>query len=408
VRSQGGIEARLVENNAAPLIAVNLIFKGGASQDPAGKSGLANFANCMFNEGAGELRTQEFMQKLHVDLSAQFEKAATDESHVFNFKTVTENKDEVFDLIAKMFQEPRFDDDAMARCRDEIGVIIDAGAQSSSTHQRLALYGMLFGDHPLAKQANGTRQSIATITKEDVLDYRRRVLARDNMMIAVVGNVDAATLGILLDKTFGKLPAKSDLKSELPLPAPTAGIKVLEYDVPQASIIFGSLIKLDDDTERAAADIINQVIGGGDLDSRLMMELRERRGLVYSVSMSRGSTLLSDFVMGGAATDNSKVAEAVALIREQMQLFIRDGMSDEEFARAKSVLKGSRLIGTRLSPSIASRLAADWFWGKGPDYFDTYGSRVDSITQDDIRRVAQKILKPEALSIVVAGKGIKL
>jgi zinc protease len=408
VRSPSGIEARLVENNAVPLIAVNIIFKGGASQDPDGKAGLANFANCMFNEGAGNLRTQELMQKLHVDLSAQFEKAATDESHVFNFKTVTAYKDDVFDLVGEMFQEPRFDEDAMGRCRDEIGITIDAGNQSSATHQRLALYGMLFGDHPLARQTNGSRQSIAAITKEDVLDYRRRVFARDNMMIAVVGNIDATTLGDLLDRTFGKLPANSDLKPELPLPPATAGIKVLDYDVPQASIIFGNLVKLENDTERAAADIITQVIGGGDLDSRMMMELRERRGLIYSVSMSRGSTLLSDFVMGGAATDNDKVAEVIALIRREMELFLEGGMSEEEFARAKSVLKGSRLIGTRLSPSIAARLAADWFWGKGPDYFNTYGSRIDSVTRDDVRRVAQKVLNPAALSIVVVGKSVKL
>lgn len=408
IMSPGGIEARLVENHAAPLIAVSMTFKGGGTQDPADKSGVANFANCMFNEGAGALRTQEFMQKLHIELSASFDKAATDESHSFNFKTVSANRDAVFDLIGQMFQEPRYDEDALARCKDEIGVMIDAANQNSDVQQRLKLYSMMFGDHPLAKSVQGTRESLAAMTKEDVIEYRRRVLSRDNMKIAVVGDISQDALGPLLDKTFGKLPAKGDLIPEPPLQPSAPGLQTLEYDVPQASIIFGSLVELESDQERAATDIINHIVGGGDLDSRLMMELREKRGLVYSVSVGRGSTLLSDYIVGGAATDNDKVAEVIATIRAQMADFIKNGMSDEELARAKSVLKGSRLIGTRLSPVIANRLSADWFWGKGPEHFNSYGSRIDGVTKDDIRRVAEKLYKPEALAIVVVGKGVKL
>ncbi|MGQ0673921.1 MAG: M16 family metallopeptidase [Hyphomicrobium sp.] len=408
VRSPGGIEAWLVENHSSPLIAARIVFRGGAVQDSVEKPGVAFFTDWMFNEGAGPYRTQELLQRLHVELGAEFSKATYAEAQEFSIRTLTANRGAVFDLVGLMFREPRFDDDAMLRARDEIGASIDAAAADSGSQALLSFNRALYGDHPFSRMLYGNRQSLASITADDLVAYRRRVFARDNLLVAVVGDIDATALGALLDRTFGALPATSERQPTPPTAPPTAGTRVLEYDVPQASITLGSLADLADVKERATADVINEILGSGGLTSRLMVELREKRGLVYSVSTGRGGTTLHDLFYGGAATSNENVAEVLRIMREEFTRLRTSGVTEDELARAKSVLKGTRMIGNRLSLAIAGKLVWNRFWGYAPDHFNRYDGYIDAVTPDDIRRVTAKYIDPENLSVVIVGKGVKL
>jgi zinc protease len=237
--SPGGIEAWFVQDATVPLIAMEYSFAGGSSQDPKDKPGVANLVGDLLDEGSGDLDSKTFHERLDrraIELSF----SATRDTFRGSLRMLRDNKDEAFDLLRSSLTSPHFDTADVERIRSQVisGLRRDTTNPSSLASRKFL--EMAFGDHPYGQQTTGTLESVPTITVADMKDYVGRNLAKDTLKIAVVGDVDPATLGKLLDHTFGSLPAKANLVSvpdvEAAKPPQRAFVPL---DVPQTVITFG-------------------------------------------------------------------------------------------------------------------------------------------------------------------------
>jgi len=325
-----------------------------------------------------------------------------------NVQTLTENKDAVFDLVRLVLAQPRFDPDAMERVRAQILAGLKFDENDPETVASLAWDRLAFRDHPYGRPVKGTAASIAAITPDDLHAYVKRVFARDKLEISVVGDIDADELGKALDKMFGDLPERSDLvtvaEATLPL-GPTR--EVIVMDVPQSVAQFGHMGVGRHDDDFIAAYVLNYIIGGGGFSSRLMEEVREKRGLAYSVYSNLYPYQHAAVFIGHVATKNEAVGQSLAVIEEELQRLAEQGPSADELESAKAYLTGAYALRFESSSSIASQLLWIQIEDLGIDYVTRRNELVEAVTLDDIKRVAERMLAGDRLITTIVGKPVE-
>lgn len=407
VTSPGGIKAWLVESHVNPLIAIRFAFVGGASQDSSGKDGQAYFVTSMMDEGAGELDASAFQEREQA-LAMRMDFDAGRDVMLGNIQTLTENKDEVFDLVRLAMSKPRFDEDALERVRAQILAGLKFDENDPETVASLAWDRLAFHDHPYGRPVKGTMASIATITSEDLHDYVRRVFARDKLVVSVVGDITAEELGKALDQLFGDLPERSELVQVAEARPPLGPTReVIVMDVPQSVAQFGHRGIARDDDDFIAAYVLNYIIGGGGFSSRLMEEVREKRGLAYSVYSNLYPYRHGAVFVGNVATKNEAVGQSLTVIQDELMRLAEQGPSDEELDSAKAYLTGAYALRFESSSSIASQLLWIQIEDLGIDYITKRNALVEAVTMDDIKHVAKRLLAADQLITTIVGKPVE-
>ncbi len=408
VTSPGGIEAWLVESHANPLIAIRFAFRGGATQDDKGKEGLAYFVSAMMDEGAADLDALAFQEKAQ-GLAMRMDFDASRDVMLGNLQTLTVNKDEVFDLARLALTKPRFDADAVERVRAQILAGLKFDEHDPETVASLAWDRLAFQGHPYGRPIKGTLQSIAAISRDDLKSYVDRMFARDKLVISVVGDIDAATLGQVLDLIFGALPARSELSPVADANPPLGPTQeIIEMDVPQSVAQFGHRGIARKDGDFIAAYVLNYIIGGGGFSSRLMEEVREKRGLAYSVHSNLYPYEHGAIFVGSVATKNEEVGQSLEVIESELRRIAEHGPTAEELANAKSYLTGAYALRFESSSSIASQLLAIQIEDLGIDYVNRRNRLVEAVTLDDIKRVAKRLIEPDRLITTIVGKPVAM
>lgn len=401
VVSPGGIEAWLVSDASVPLVAINFAFRGGANQDPTAKPGVAYMASAMMDEGAGELDAKAFQSRAERNAVELSFSAQRDEMRG-SLKVLRDRKDEGFDLLRLALTSPRFDQDAIERVRAQVLTALRRETTNPNDIGSRLWWRTAFPAHPYGRPTNGTLESVPTIAQQDLRDYAKRVFARDRLKIAVVGDIDAKTLGPVLDRIFGALPAKSNLQ---PVPAAkmdSVGKKIfVELDVPQAVVNFGGIGIARKDPDFIPAYIVNHILGGGSFSSRLYREVREKRGLAYSVYSYLLPLDVTALFMGGTQTRADKADETVGLIESEIRRLAESGPTDEELEKSKSYLKGSYALNFDTSTKIANLLVQIQLDDLGIDYIDRRNALIEKVTLADVRRVAKRLLDGGILVTVV-------
>ena len=403
VTSPGGITAWLVEDHEIPFTALEIRVKGGTSLDLPGSRGAVNLMAATLEEGAGPLDAQGFAEARDA-LAAGFRFSAGQDSISVSARFLTENRDAAIDLLRSALIEPRFDQDAVERVKGQILAGLASDAQDPANLAMRRFSEMAYAGHPYGSDGDGTPDSVAALTRDDVLDAHKATMTRDRMYVAAVGDISAAELGPLLDRLLGDLPA---LGRQMPSVAGwhlDGGVTVVEYPSPQSVILFGQEGLRQDDPDFFAAYILNEVLGGGRFSARLMTELREKRGLTYGVSSFLAPMDYAQAYMGQMATANATVAESIALIREEWQRLATDGITPEELAATKTYMTGSYPLRFDGNDEIADILVGMQMDGFPIDYPATRNARVEAVTLDDVKRVAARLLVSDKLHFVVAGQ----
>ena len=399
-----GIEAWLVEERGNPLIALSFAFRGGAVLDPEGKAGLATMAMGLLDEGAGPFDAQAFKQRLG-DLSIRLSFDADHDSVHGTLQTLSEHRQTAFEMLRLALSEPRFAADAVARVRSQLEAGLRRDAEDPETVASRRFFAAMFPQSPYGRPVDGTLESIARITVDDLRAFVRERLARGNLVIGVVGDIGPGELARLVRTTFGGLPTA-------PAPATVAeasakadgGVTVIDMAVPQSSVVFGQQGIKRDDPRFYAATVLNEVLGGGGLTSILFDEVRERRGLVYSVYSALAPYDHAALWLGGGGTRNDRVAQTVKVIRDVWRQVAHNGVDPQNIADAKTYLTGSFPLRFTSSARIAQVLVATQLDNLGIDYLDRRNGLIEAVTGDDVNRLARDLLKPEALSFVVVGQ----
>ncbi|QUS42528.1 insulinase family protein [Tardiphaga alba] len=397
----GGIEAWFVQDATVPLIAMEYAFGGGAAQDPKDKSGTANMVASLMDEGAGDLDSATFrdrMERRAIELSFNAQRDYLRGS----LRMLKEHSGEAFELARLALSSPRFDAPDVERIR---GQILSGLRRETSNPNSLATRKFLevaFGDHPYSRPSNGSIVDVPNITVDDIKAYKQRIVARDTLRIAVVGDIAPDALAKLLDKTFGGLPAKAGLT-----PVPNVVVTKppqkasVTLDVPQTVITFGSPGIKRDDPNFMAAYIVNHILGGGTLSSRLYHEVREKRGLAYSVSSSLIWMEHSGLWIGNTATRADRATETADTVASEVKRLADQGPTQQELDEAKSYLKGSQMLALDTSSKLASALLQYQLDKLPIDYIEKRNAIVDAVTLDQAKAAAKKLWADGLLTVVV-------
>ena len=403
VVSAGGIEAWLVQEPAVPLISVDFAFAGGSVQDPPGKAGTANLAASLLDEGAGDLDSKAFADRLERK-AIQMSFSADRDQIRGSLRTLVENRDDAFGLLQLALTAPRFDASNVELNREQILSMLRRETTSPGDIASRRWWETAFEGHPYGRPVNGSLETVPNITGDDLKAFTHRVLARQNLKIAVVGDIDAETLKPLLDRVFGGLPDKPDLVPIENVTAHGLGRRIdVSLDVPQSVVDFGGPGIARQDPDFMAAYIVNHILGGGTFTSRLYQEVREKRGLVYGVSDSLLWLDHAAVFIGGTATRADRTDETVDLVEKEIHRLAEDGPTAAELDEAKNYLNSSFALNLDTSTKIAAFLVQLQLDRLGPDYIERRPAMIAAVTLDDARRMAKRLLD-NGLLVTVVGK----
>ncbi|WAJ27703.1 M16 family metallopeptidase [Antarcticirhabdus aurantiaca] len=406
VTSPGGIKALLVEDHTNPLIAMRFSFAGaGATQDAPGKEGTANLLSGLLDEGAGEIPSAAFQEKLD-DLGVSLAYSAGYDDFSGSFRAITDFETEAFDLLRLSLNAPRFDEEPVNRIRGQIETGIRADSQDPGERLGEAWRETIFPDHPYSRPVEGTIPSLESVTAEDLRGFAKSKFTRGNLVVGVVGAIDAQTLGQRLDEVFGGLAEAPDLAPVADV-VPATGKRVdVDAETPQASIQLALPGLPRDHPDYFAAYLVNQILGGGSFTSRLYQEIRERRGLAYGAGSSLASFDHAALLSASTTTRADKAEEVVALMRDELKRMAEEGPTEAELAAAKSYVKGAYAVrNLDSSLAVASTLVTIQLDDLGTDYIDRREAEIDAVTIEDARRVAKTLLSPEPTVITVGPAG---
>lgn len=406
VVSDKGVEAWLVRDHSNPIVTMEFKFEGGGALDPEGKGGLAALVAATIDEGAGDLDSTAFQTALD-DRSMTLRFNAGLDSFRGAFKTLNKHRDYAFELARLALKEARFDEEPVERIRTQLISRVNQNSQSPNYQASRKIFELAFGNHPYAQPSSGTAEGLGALTREDLVNFTQTRFARDNLLIGVVGDIQADELKVYLDKTFGDLPQTSSSSGVPKIQASlSGGVTVIDVDVPQSSIQFGQPGISRDDPDFYAAHVLNYILGGGSFVSRLYQQVREERGLAYSIYSYLMPLDASATVMGGAGTANARVKETIDVIRDVWKEFAENGPTEAELTDAKTYLTGAFPLRFTSSDTIANMLVAMQNDDLGIDYIDKRNSYIETVTLEDAKRVAKSLYQPENLSFVIAGRPV--
>ncbi len=393
-----------MEDHSRPILSLQFAFTGGTVQDPEGKPGVATFVAGMLDEGAGDLNSEAYQNRLE-DLAAKLSVNASYDHFTGAFQALTQNRDKSLKLLRMALTDPHFKPDDAERIREQLIASLRVDEKDPDKVASLEWHKLAFGSHPYGRPTGGTLESVAAITPDDLHAYVKNVFARDNLKVAVVGDIDPATLGDALDSVFGDLPAKSNLRPSQEFTWQKGfRQRIISMPNPQSVVQFGFQGLKRKDPDFVPAFVLNYVVGGGGFSSKLMQEVREKRGLAYSVYTYLYPLDHAGIYAGGVATENKSVGQSLDLIKSEFERSAKDGLTEDELRKAKDYLIGSFALRFDTSAKIAAQLLAIQLDDLGIDYIDRRNGQIEAVTVDDIKQVAKRLLEPKNLIVTVVGE----
>ena len=404
VKSAQGITAWLVEDHSIPVVSMSAAFRGGTALDPADKRGLANMAVDLLDEGAGGLDSTAYQSQVE-DLAAQINFSAGADMISVRLRALKSNLAPSFDLLRLSLTQPRFDPEPVARVRASV---LDAIAREQRSPNALASrlwWKAAFPGHPYGLSSRGTADSVNAVTPDDLRSLVHNRFGKDVLIIGIVGDITPAELKPIFDSTFGALPDHATPDATPDMTAQTKGeVEVANMPIPQSVVVFGQPGVTRNDPDWYAALLDLNILSSGGLASRVTLEVRQKRGLAYSVSASLDPLEHTGVILGQVGSQNANAAQAIDVIRATWQRMHDDGPTAKELADAKTYITGSFPLGLDSTGRIASILVSIQFDHLGLDYLAKRDQIINGVTLADAKRVAKRLLSPDNLLFTVVGQ----
>jgi zinc protease len=405
--TSNGLTAWLVEDHSVPVVSLSWSWPGGAAFDAPGREGTAGLAAALLTEGAGDMPAAAFTDALR-DAGIGLSFGAGRDDVDGGFRCLVDALPEAERLARLAMTAPRLDQAAIERLRARAIAGARQALETPRGQAGRAFWAAAFPTHPAGRPSGGTAESLAAISADDLRSVLGQQLRRDGLTIAAAGAIKPEALAALMDRLFAGLPAGAPA-TPARLPAFTSfGQRVIGMDSPQSQAIFGHEGIGARDAEFEVAQVVLRVFGGGGFSSRLTESVRVKRGLTYGIGVGLDTGFGGGVLVGSVASDNGKIAEALAVTRDEWARMAADGPNDAEMAEAIAFLTGSLALQFTDSRRIANTLIAMQRNGRPIDWLDGRSDRLRAINRDDAARMARRLLKPEALSVTVAGRPVGL
>ena len=401
-----GLRAWLVQDKSAPSVSLSFSFAGGTASDPDGQSGVSNLMATLLTDGAGPLTSQAFRQRQE-DAAASLGFSASLDRLGGSLRVLSANREEGFELLRLALTQPRFDADMIDQRRAQVIAALHQANQRPASVAARTLMATEFAGHPYANDPDGTPDDLKKLTAQNLKQRAASLLIRNGLIVAAVGDIDEAELGRLLDRAFGSLPVGTPppLPPEWKPPVKARTV-VVERPVPQSTALLALPGVARDDPDWYAALAMNHILGGGGQQSRLFHEVRERRGLAYGASSSLRVYKRAALLVVSTASANERIAEAIRVVRAELARLRTEGPTEQEFADAKTYLTGALALSLDSSGAIAGLLHSMQVDNLSPDHLTKRPALIAAIKIDDVRRLARRVLRDDALTTVVVGKPV--
>ncbi|TMK30979.1 MAG: insulinase family protein, partial [Alphaproteobacteria bacterium] len=376
VTGASGVEAWLVEDHSVPVVTIRFAFAGGAALDPVGKGGAASMVASLLDEGAGPYDSLAFRRRID-DLAGQLRFSAAQDEFDGSLRSLKQNLSDSADLLRLALAEPRFAPEDIERIRGEtLAGLARQAKNPRSLSGRLWMHDA-FEKHPYGSSIDGSEESVGAITRDDLAAFAGARFHRSGLLVGIVGDIDKTEAAALIDRIFGDLPKGAD-ETEIAetKPLDDGALVVSRAAVPQSVVTFGQAGPKRDDPAWYAAYVLNEILGGGGFRGRLMKEIREKRGLAYGVSTQLVPYRHAGLIVGNVATENGRVAESIALVREEWRHMREEGPTAVELDNAKTYLTGSFPLGLDSTQHIAGVLVQMQQDKLGIDYLDRRASLI--------------------------------
>lgn len=405
VKTPSGITIWLVEDHSLPVIATKFLFvESGTTLDPQEKQGLARMLSNTMDEGAGDLDSQAFQQALN-DHSITLAFNAARDGFGGELKTLTRQKDKAFELLGLALNSPRFDKEAVDRMRDSNLTRLRSSMTEPEWMSARLVNDRIYDGHPYSKNSGGTLSSLKTITPEDLRKFQKSYLTRDRLLVTVTGDITPEDVSAQVDRVFSTLPEKAPASETKDTDIMNQGkVYLFEQNIPQTLIEvvlpgFGR-----EDPDYFALQILNHVYGGGGFGSRLMDDIREKRGLTYGIYSNVATFRHSKSISISTSTKNESAAEVLRMIKQSMTKMQSHPVSEKELKDAKSYIIGSMPLALSSTTAIAGMMLGIREDELPSDYLDTLSAKIEAVTLEDLQRVAKRVLDPEKTVVIMVGK----
>ena len=404
VTSEGGIQAWLVNESAIPFVAIQIAFQGGTALDAEGKTGATNFMVGLLEEGTGNMDATAFRQASE-SLAAKFGFSANRDSVRISVQVLKSNMNVALALLRKAIMDPAFNETAISRVRAQIISGLESDLKDPQTIASNKLNAIAFAGHPYALPSNGTLDTVEALTRSDLIDAHRAVLTKDHLVLSVVGDVTAAELAPMLDTVFGGLPEKGAKLPQKIVFGASKGTTVVDFPSPQSQAIWAQPIDVDPDhPDFIPLFVMNHILGGGGFGSRLTDEVREKRGLTYGIYSYIAWLGATEYLGGSVASANATIGEAISVVKDEWKRMAEDGITELELEKAKKYLTGSYALRFDGNAKIARMMAGMQLDGFVPEYINVRNERINTVTVEDVARVARTHMQPDDLRFLIVGR----
>jgi zinc protease len=403
VVSPGGIKAWLRQDSSIPLLAIDFQFQGGSSILPAEKAGTAVLAARMLSEGAGEWDGEAFRQML-ADNAIGLGFQADRDSLSGSLTTLSANRELAVRMLRAALTAPHLDDAAL---RQERSALVTELRRRMTRPDSIAFrnwFNAAFQDHPYSNSPYGTPETAAQVQLQDIVAFLDSTVNRRGLIVGVAGDITPSELANLLDQVFASLPDRQVPAPVPEMPKPPAGLIVVPQPSQQSVIVFGHAGIQRENPDWYAATLVTQILAGSTFTSRLGAEVREKRGLAYGIGAGLSDFRSGALLLGRTATRNGAAAETVQIVKDEWRRLAEEGPTAQELAEAKSYLIGSFPLSLDSTDAIASVLVQMQDYSLGREYWSVRPDRFNVVDLDEARRVAKRLLDPEALLFVVVGE----
>lgn len=395
----------LVESHEVPAISIKVAFRdAGSTSDPLGKQGRAQMLAALLSEGAGDMDALAFQQALE-SYAIQLSFSADDDLLIVDMLTLSEHADRAFELLALALTKPRFDTDAVARIKAQMHSNLLRMEEQPSYLAGRALAKAVYAGHPYANPTEGTHEGIDAISVDDLKQQLAHYVTKDNMLVSVVGDINAERLRSITHKYLSMLPTEFVPQHKIPqLAVKSMGqTEILRRSLPQTVVAVAGQGIERTDPDFYAAYVLNHLLGGSTLTSKLGDEIREQRGLAYYAYTQLRIHDHGALFVGGFGTRNEQAAEALRVMMNTLRAVQNGEIEPERIEEAKSYIIGAFPLALADNDGIASMLLVMQRFNLGKDYLAKRNALMKAVTSEDIARVAKRLIQPQLLAVVGVG-----
>lgn len=400
-----GARVYFVENHDLPMLDISVAFAAGSAYDKAEKAGLANMTRHAMNLGAGDLDEQQIAERL-ADVGAQMGGFFDQDRAGFTLRTLSNagEREPALAIFKAILARPAFPEAVVEREKSRAIANLREAATRPEFLGEKAFQAALYGDHPYGLPETGEPETLARLSRVDLADFHGRHYRAAGMVVAIMGDIDRAGAERLAVDLATGLPAGEAPAPVPPVPEKTAGAEqLIPHHATQSHLFIGQPGMTRDDPDYFPLLVGNYILGGGGFDSRLVEEIRQKRGLAYSAysyfmpMQERGAFQI------GLQTRRDATDQALKVVRETLRQYLAEGPNEIELKQAKDNLIGSFPLRLDSNRKILDYLAMIGFYRLPPDWLDSYTKKVAAVSREDIIRAMRARLKPDAMATVIVG-----